>query len=125
MLFVVMVAIDLFMLFGPDTAKKLTARRFLPERFSNGDANNVSIEIESNFNYPVKAEIIDELPFVFQIRDNLFKRRLLPGKAEVINYQLTPVERGSYRFGVLNVFVTARLGLVSRRYCFGEEEDVK
>lgn len=125
MLLVVMVAIDLFMLFGPGTANKLTATRFLPERFSNGDANSVSIEIESSFNFPVNVEIIDELPFVFQIRDSLFKRKLVPGKSETITYQLFPVERGSYRFGVLNVYATARLGLVSRRYRFGEEDDIK
>lgn len=113
--FFLLVAVDLLMLLRK-MPRKIEADRMLPERFSNGDENQVSLEIVSYFPYDVTVEVIEELPAQFQIRAFLRENRLRPGTSWHFSYSLRPVERGEYHFGYLNVFVMTRLGLVSRRF---------
>ncbi|HZH65045.1 MAG TPA: hypothetical protein VEY10_09135, partial [Flavisolibacter sp.] len=40
----------------------ISARRLLPERFSNGDENKVVIELRNNYGYNVPVVVIEELP---------------------------------------------------------------
>ena len=49
--------------------RAITAERLLSTRFSNGDDNPVTINVESTYPFPVRIEVIDELPFQFQQRD--------------------------------------------------------
>lgn len=95
---------------------KLTGLRTLPDKFSNGDENEVGIILNNNYSIRIHCEIIDELPFQFQIRD--FTRQLsIDAKTQQsISYTLTPKSRGEYHFGHLNVYVSSNLGLVSKRY---------
>src|SRR5215203_5448580 len=44
----------------------LAAARHLQERFSNGDENIVTIELENEYGFTVQCTVIDELPFQFQ-----------------------------------------------------------
>ena len=48
--------------------KAITAGRHLSPRFSNGDDNPVTISVESTYPFPVRVEVIDELPPQFQRR---------------------------------------------------------
>ena len=50
--------------------RAVTAERHLSSRFSNGDDNPVTISVQSSYPFPVRFEVIDELPFQFQQRDN-------------------------------------------------------
>ena len=45
------------------------AERILADRLSNGDENEIKIILTNNYAIKTKLKIIDELPFVFQIRD--------------------------------------------------------
>ena len=103
----------------------MTAERTMAERFSNGDANEVSLRIESSYPFAVETETIDEIPFVFQRRDVLFRVSLAKMGAATIRYRLVPTERGVYGFGHVRVFVTTKLGLVQRRYTLCQPADVK
>jgi uncharacterized protein (DUF58 family) len=44
---------------------------------------------------------------------------------KVLTYSLRPVKRGVYKFGRINVFVSTKIGLVSRRFKTGTPCDVK
>ncbi len=94
--------------------------RELPDRFSNGDNNKVNLYIRNNHFFPVKADIIDELPFQFQIRDFMISVELKPFEEKTLEYSLKPTRRGEYHFGKTNVFVTNRIGLLNRRYSFNQ-----
>ena len=114
---------DVLMLFF--SGGKIVLERFLPDRFSNGDENDVSFSILSQYGVGVKMQILDELPFQFQIRDNNIILRIKPGKQTQRTYFLRPTERGEYLFGKTNVLVSSALNLVIRRFSFGEEKIVK
>lgn len=105
--------------------KGVTATRELPERFSNGDPNPVTIYLKSHFNFHTRVKIIEELPEQFEIRNNSFQTRLTGlGQAE-IRYAIRPNERGNYEFGFSQLFTSTRIGLVSRRIASAAPEFVK
>jgi uncharacterized protein (DUF58 family) len=66
----------------------IRAFRQCSARFSNGDENAVNLRVESCYPYPVFAEVIDEVPFIFQQRNISFRVQLQAneGKQSVIIY---------------------------------------
>ncbi|MFK7847264.1 MAG: DUF58 domain-containing protein [Rhodothermales bacterium] len=96
----------------------LSAQRILPERLSNGDENLISITIQNGYEFSTDLEVIDEIPYQFQVRDRSFTVQVPSGKEHSIQYKLRPTERGVYAFGHLNIFASTQLGLVQRRYQF-------
>ncbi len=124
-LFVGLIIVDGIILFGPKTSSKIEGSRILPERFSNGDENEVILKIKSKFIFPALAEVRDEIPVQFQIRDFKLNKKLLPGKTTIFKYKLRPVERGEYKFGAFIVFIKGRIGLFSRRYKFNQNAIIK
>lgn len=100
---------------------KLVAHRILPDKFSNGDNNQVEINVENNYPFLVYLTIIDEVPFQFQIRNFELKLKLNPAQQERTAYTLKPTTRGEYHFGNLNVYVSTKIGLVAKRYRFDNE----
>ena len=103
--------------------KAITAERRLSSRFSNGDDNPVTINVESIYPFPVRIDVIDELPFQFQKRDNTFHFSLFDSHFS-FNTALRPTRRGVYSFGHVLVYVSTNLGLVERRYRCCEPCDV-
>ena len=127
--FLAALVVDILLLYVAKDAIK--AERFCSDRFSNGDENEVRLDVESRYRFPVFLDIIDEIPDVFQRRDILFSLRMdkaenvdEPQKA-FVKYKLRPTERGVYRFERIRVFVSTAIGLVARRYTCGEAKDVK
>ncbi|MBX9784965.1 MAG: DUF58 domain-containing protein [Chitinophagaceae bacterium] len=96
-------------------------QRRLPERFSNGDDNDVAITLQNNYPFSIKAEVIDELPVQFQQRNFSLHAPMRAGEEKVIHYKLRPVERGAYYFGKLRVYVRSLMGLLERKFT-GEED---
>nr|WP_068887781.1 DUF58 domain-containing protein [Pedobacter panaciterrae] len=117
-----LVVIDLFMLYRQDRGFFL--RRDLPERLSNGDENELNIYIESFYSFTTKVGIIDEIPSQFQKRDIWFTSNLKAREHKTINYTLRPTKRGEYIFGLVRLYVSSPLGLIVRRFNFGEEATV-
>ncbi|HVV55035.1 MAG TPA: DUF58 domain-containing protein [Mucilaginibacter sp.] len=111
---------DMLLLYS--TSKGVFAKRLAPERLSNGDDNELSIYIESQYPFNISAGIIDEIPVQFQRRDIWFRTILKPRQNKLISYQLRPTKRGEYEFGAIRVYVSSPLGLVRRRYNFGQAE---
>lgn len=113
---------DVYMLFNLKQGVK--ARRILTEKFSNSDENTISITLKNNYKFTIEAKFIDELPSQFQKRDFKHVTGLNPLGNYDFEYEVTPVERGVYYFGKLNVFVSSPLRMVARRFKFQENEKV-
>ncbi|MBO3097471.1 DUF58 domain-containing protein [Gelidibacter sp. DF109] len=102
-------------------SNKIVAHRILPDKFSNGDNNQVEISVENKYPFIIYLTIIDEVPIQFQIRDFELKLKVKPNKEDRIGYNLKPTERGEYHFGNLNVYAATRIGLVAKRFRFDNE----
>ncbi|MBK9451797.1 MAG: DUF58 domain-containing protein [Bacteroidetes bacterium] len=98
--------------------KGIVARRNTPEKLSNGDENEITLELENYYNFTIKTEIFDELPFQFQKRDTSFLAQVSSGALQELKYTIRPTKRGEYEFGAVKVYAKTPLGLVSRRFVF-------
>ncbi len=116
---VLIVVIDYLMLFAKK--KGIVAQRILPEKLSNGDENQVKIDVKNNYFFKAKTKIVDEIPFQFQKRDFLIEKVIASGRNSLLQYILEPKERGEYQFGNLNVFVQSPIGFLSKRYTFQKD----
>ncbi len=121
-IFLALVIMDVFSLYK--TKMGLSAKRLHDKKLSNGDDNEILIELVSSYGYDLHAEIVDEIPHQFQRRDISWKVYLPADSKETLNYQLRPVKRGEYSFGAINVFLSTSLGLFQRRYSFPSEVTV-
>jgi len=105
--------------------KSITGFRSCADRFSNGDDNPVKIYVENHYPFTVNLEVIDEIPAIFQRRDIAFHLSLDANVNKTIEYNLCPVKRGEYSFGLIRLFASTSLGLVTRRYSCGAPVSVK
>ena len=113
---------DYVMLYGRQ--KGIMAVRTMAERLSNGDNNDVRIDVENFYPFNMRLEIVDEIPHQFQKRDVLFNLDLKGGEKKILRYQLRPVKRGSYEFGVINIYAKTIIGIFGRRYIMGTPQNV-
>ncbi len=97
---------------------KLEATRFVPDKFSNGDKNQIKLNISNNYAISIYLEIIDEIPEQFQVRDFKIKEHIASRKSKSIQYDLKPTERGEYHFGYLNIYTSSIINLVAKRFTF-------
>ena len=95
------------------------------DRFSNGDENEIKLHLTNAYPFPVRLEIIDEIPPIFQRRDLLFVLQMGKQTDKVLKYHLRPVKRGVYGFGQINVFAGTKIGFISRRFKTGTPCNVK
>ncbi len=114
--------LDLVLLFR--LQKGISADRFAPDKLSNGDENDIILELQNQYTFPINLEIVDEIPHQFQVRDFKIDAQLKAGKSQSIGYKLRPTKRGEYHFGILNVFASSPIGLFSRRFKFAEDAKV-
>lgn len=121
LIYFIIIVLDILMLYQR-SARGVFASRICPERLSNGDYNDIYIYIENQYSFECQLKIIDETPFQFQYRKAHFDTFLLSNESKKIHYQLRPTERGEYVFGALNIFVTGRIGLITRRFQFDQQK---
>lgn len=100
------------------------AVRIMGNRLSNGDDNEIELNLENRYDFPILTEIIDEIPFEFQRRDINWALTLKAKSQKKFFYKLRPVKRGSYNFGAINVYVKSPLGFLKRRYRFDGDRNV-
>lgn len=110
----VLLILDIFLLYS--SGNSIVGRRVCSDMFSNGADNEVGVYLESRYSFKVNAEIIEEAPVQFQMRNLRFVLSLSAGESKSLNYVLKPTQRGEYHFGNINVFVSTAFGLSSRRY---------
>ncbi|MCM4169940.1 DUF58 domain-containing protein [Arenibacter sp. TNZ] len=102
----------------------INAERIVPEKLSNGDENEIEISVINSYLFPVGLKILDEIPHQFQKRDFSIITNLGKGKEKIFRYNLRPTERGVYSFGNLNLFARSPIGLISKKYTFGNAREV-
>ena len=120
-LFALMLVADIALLW---TRRGITASRHCSSRFSNGDENPVSLQVENNYPFAVRLNIIDEIPHIFQRRDVNFPLRMKARENGTVDYTLRPTKRGVYGFGHIRAFASSPIGLVQRRFTCDEPTDV-
>lgn len=119
---VIFTIIDILLLFSSN--KSVIGKRELPEKLSNGDENEIIVELNNKFTFPVWLKIIDEIPFQFQQRNFQVKRKVKTQEKDAFKYFLRPTSRGEYVFGKLNIYVSSPLRLVSRRFVYEDQQMV-
>ncbi|TXJ29422.1 MAG: DUF58 domain-containing protein [Chitinophagaceae bacterium] len=123
LLLTIVVVIDALLVYGKKDG--IVAERLTTDRFSIGDENKVVLSIRNNYTFPASLGVIDELPDQFQERNWRRKLKITGQSTDEIVYFLRPTTRGEYVFHDINVFVTAPLRLVKRKYVFSAEQAVK
>lgn len=98
--------------------QKIKGHRMVPDKFSNGDQNQIKLQIDNRYSFRIFTTIIDEIPEQFQERNFKIKQIIAPQNTATITYNLRPTERGEYHFGDLNVYVTSIFKLVAKRFMF-------
>jgi len=121
-IFGIIVFFDFLILFL--TNRTVSTERMYPERFSNGDWNDLKIKIQNHYNLPMNFRLIEELPIQLQKRDFEKKLRLSKGEIKTVLYKLRPTARGEYQFRNLNVFISF-LGFFERRVIQQQDFSVK
>lgn len=114
----VVCAWDLLILYFPKNTVLLN--RNYPEKLSNGDANPFSLSIKSTFPLRVKVNVLEEFPEQLQLRNNEFYVSIKAYDEKEFRFELTPVTRGTYQFGVCNALVKY-LGLFQRKFVLDED----
>ncbi|MBO6585862.1 MAG: DUF58 domain-containing protein [Gracilimonas sp.] len=120
--FIVIFGIDLLLLFSKK--EPAAGNRIVPQRLSNGDENTIRLQLTNQLNFTAQAEIIDEIPHQFQIRDFSISTSLPSGMEKEFTYELRPTERGEYDFGDINLFINSRIGFVRRKVSIAASQTV-
>lgn len=94
---------------------RIACQRALNPVFSLGDPNTVRLHLHNKSNLQLSLTIYEELPVQFQDRHFEEKTTLAPGADTTLRYERTPLTRGVYGFGHVNVLCATRLGLTERR----------
>jgi uncharacterized protein (DUF58 family) len=119
-LFLALIVTDGLLLFRVN--RGMNGERTAPDRLSNGDDNDIRLDLENFYTFPVSLRIFDELPHQFQKRDLEFNSAMTPGERKSIRYKLRPTKRGEYSFGSVNVLASSPLGVLSRRFSFSGDK---
>jgi len=114
--------IDIFLLYG--SRGYLVGSRKVPSKLSNSDQNDIILTHYNYYPFRVKLGIIDEIPHQFQRRDVWFQCILEAKQQGETVYQLRPVKRGVYAFGMIRTFVQSPIGFIQRRFNFEGKVDV-
>lgn len=114
---------DIIVLFHPKL--KISCSRSLSKILSLGTENQVKIMVKNFYSLPLRASLIDELPYQLQERNLSFELTLPSGKEMTLSYKLRPVTRGEYLFGKVHLFVSSKAGLIQRKVSFNEEQLIK
>ena len=113
---IVFTIIDYILLFS--FGQKIKANRITPEKLSNGDENEIIIKISNQYTFPIEINVVDEIPFQFQVRNFTIQKKIKAQEKTDLKYFIRPTERGEYSFGNLNIYAISPLKLISKRYTF-------
>ena len=104
--------------------KGITSERIIADRFSNGDANEVTIKIQNNYGFSCDLLIIDELPFQLQERSFSISDSLSKYSKKSVQYDVNPKERGVYEYGAINIYVSTLTKFIRKKYTFSANQKV-
>ncbi|PRD46031.1 DUF58 domain-containing protein [Sphingobacterium haloxyli] len=106
----------MFLYYGKN---KVIIQRNYPEKLSNGDENDMEIQLTSNYPAKVYIRLLEEFPTQLQLRNVELTSAILPREIKSIHYQIRPTSRGIHAFGRCHALVH-RLGLFTRKFTLTE-----
>lgn len=109
---VVLSIADAIILFSKNVS--ISGKREMPTVLGLTDDTEVRLILDSKSSMPLRATIIDELPYQLQERKFRIEKTLEPGRNTAV-YQMRPINRGIYKFGTLNVQIEGPLHFIKRR----------
>lgn len=105
---------------------KVGCDRQISEKLSLGDLQHVQYRLWNQSKQTLIIEVIDELPFQLQIRDLSLKRKIHSGADVRDTWEISPLERGAYQFGDVNLYLSLPwIRLVSLRVTQKRAQTVK
>lgn len=122
MAFIILSLLDYLLLFREK--EPFSGERICPKRLSNGDENEILINLNNRSRSGWQLQVIDEIPHEFQYRDFSLNTDIQGGESKSLRYSLRPVQRGAYDFGDILLFIKTTLGLVERKYRLPAAEEV-
>lgn len=117
LVFIVSVIVEIFLVYIPKTS--IEVLRNYPERLSNGDENELELFVTNHYQFPLNVRIIEEFPVQLQLRDFQFRKRFKSSQNTKFDFKIRPTERGSYKFGLTNVFISV-FGLIEKKIKINE-----
>ncbi|WP_437919253.1 DUF58 domain-containing protein [Sphingobacterium sp. LRF_L2] len=102
---------------------KVMIRRNYPEKLSNGDENELKLELISNYPRKVGARVLEEFPVELQFRETDFSVMLKSREVKTITYVIRPTTRGTYQFGRCHVLVH-HFGFFERKFTGADPLDI-
>lgn len=116
------VALDIRKVRGGD---QVSTKRELDLPLSLGASNPVTLTLNNKSHFPLYLQIRDEMPHPFEFDHKLIQTDLAPGTTDAAHYHITPLERGLYQFGALNIRFSTNWKLVTLQRRYALEEEVK
>lgn len=120
---IIFTLVDFVLLFS--SKKTISGEREVNDKLSNADKNIVKLKITNHFPFRIRFNILDEIPEQFQIFDFKMKGYLSSKRERILDYDLTPHERGVYKFGDTNIFVQSPLRILQRKIILKTEKQIK
>lgn len=102
-----------------------TVRREVPRRLSIGVPNTVTLIAANDSSWPFSMEITDDYPRPFLASRDRFHFHLFPGENKNIEYYVTPLARGDYKFKDIWCRIFSPLGLLGKQIRVSSEIVVK
>jgi len=102
----------------------IKGERKLNAKLSNGDDNDIKIELQSNYPFDCPIEVFDELPIEWQVRNFHSRGQIREKSSLTIAYTHRPNRRGRFDFGSIQVMATWKLGLIKRRFTLNSPSEV-
>lgn len=94
-------------------------RRRYPEKLSNGDENELEIELSNHYPLAMQVRVLEEFPMQLQVRDWELKTKLQSKEVKVLTFAVRPTSRGRYVFGRCHTLVR-HIGLFERKFRLDE-----
>ncbi len=104
---------------------EVKATRLMPQRFSIGDENKVTLALSNSYPFQVISLLIDELPFQYQVRNFMQYIKIGFRSRESVTYSLRPLSRGEFKFGYLVCYTATPIGFLRRRFKIAEPSVIK
>lgn len=97
----------------------INSRRTLPNRLSNGDINQIELQIRNYSMMDLGLTIYEDLPDLLQIRIWKIDLMLKKSANQKLTYEVRPTQRGIYTWQDTNILCSVSfLGFVSRKITF-------
>ena len=102
----------------------ITCIRKVINKLSLGDPQEVKYMLTNASNSDLDIALVDELPYQLQLRDEIINCKVISGNAVVKKLQITPLKRGLYEFGNINLYISSpRIGFIQQRMIIDAVED--